>query len=237
MALETIPVKEIGTDCRTAFDMVYRTVNTPDYANNSGALVPPFSPDQTPEECPQPHSSTTAEDGHKTTNFGVALGEVVEEVKEAWYVTHNKTKDEQRVLDGNRPNGIRAVINGVPHYKARPLNGVWSTAPYLHNGSIPNLYLLLSSQAERDAEAAKFYLGSREFDAKYVGFKYRTKASPNLPDQELLQNTKGLFLLDTTLLGNRNTGHLFTDDLVVGRIGPKLTDEERFAIIEYLKSI
>ena len=237
LALKTVSVKDIGTDCKTAFGMVYRTVDTPDYIHNSGAQVPPFTPQQTPEDCPQPRSGATPATGHKITNFGVALGEVVYSTKEDWYDVHNKTAAERLVLDSNRPNGIRAVIDGVPVYKARPLNGVWSTPPYLHNGSVPNLYLLLSTQAERDAEASKFYLGSREFDPKYVGFKYRAEGGSHLPGQEPLPNTQGLFLLDTGLPGNRNTGHLFTNDSVAGRIGPKLNDDERFAIIEFLKSL
>jgi hypothetical protein len=238
LALKTVSAKEIGTDCKSAFDMVYRTVDTPDFIKNSGFVFPPLSPQQTPEDCPQPHSGAkTPAPGHKITNFGVALGEVVEQTKESWYKAHNKTDAERLALDGNRPNGIRAMIDGVPIYKARPLNGAWSTAPYLHNGSVPNLYLLLSTQAERNAEAAKFYLGSREFDAKYVGFKYRVDGGSRLPGQEPLGSTQGLFLLDTGLPGNRNTGHLFTDDAATGKIGPKLSDDERFAIIEFLKSL
>ncbi|SDY46484.1 di-heme-cytochrome C peroxidase [Nitrosomonas sp. Nm33] len=240
LALKTVPVKEIGTDCKTAFGMAYRTVSTPEFIRipNSGTVIPPFSEEQTPHDCPQPSSSgKTPADGHKITNFGIALGDVVEATKNNWYQDNNKSNDERVALDGNRPNGIRAVIDDVPVYKARPLNGVWSTAPFLHNGSIPNLYLLLSTQAERDAEASKFYLGSREFDAKYVGFKYRAEGGPHLSDVELLRNTKGLFLLNTKLPGNRNTGHLFTDDKIAGRIGPKLSEEERFAIIEFLKSL
>jgi hypothetical protein len=47
----------------------------------------------------------------------------------------------------------------------------------------------------------------------------------------------GLFELDTTLPGNRNTGHLFTDDKGAGSIGRRLTPEERFALIEFIKSL
>jgi hypothetical protein len=45
----------------------------------------------------------------------------------------------------------------------------------------------------------------------------------------------GAFLFDTTIPGNRNTGHQFRDDGGPGVIGPALTDAERLAIIEYLK--
>ncbi|TPW13479.1 MAG: lipoprotein, partial [Halothiobacillaceae bacterium] len=51
----------------------------------------------------------------------------------------NPVKKSERHLDfeinTNFPNNLNA-------YKARPLNGIWATAPYLHNGSVPNLYEL-----------------------------------------------------------------------------------------------
>ena len=46
-------------------------------------------------------------------------------------------------------------------YKARPLAGMWATAPFLHNGSVPNLYYMLVPAAERPK---KFFVGHREFD-------------------------------------------------------------------------
>ena len=111
-------------------------------------------------------------------------------------------------------------------YKARPLNGTWATAPYLHNGSVLNVYQLLSPVKER---ARTFYLGSKEFDPELLGFKSKART--------------GYFKMDTSLPGNRNTGHEFRDlkegeeKPVKGVIGPKLSHNERMAIIEYLKSL
>ncbi|MFY0610898.1 MAG: hypothetical protein JXQ99_05185 [Hyphomicrobiaceae bacterium] len=96
-------------------------------------------------------------------------------------------------------------------YGARPLNGIWATAPYLNNGSIPNLYQLLLPPEKR---VKKFYVKSREFDPVNVGFK-----SEWVP---------GASMIDTTKPGNRNTGHEF---------GTKLSDAERNALIEYLKTL
>ena len=114
---------------------------------------------------------------------------------------------------------------------------MWATAPFLHNGSVPSLYLLLSSQTERDAEATRFFLGSRAFDPRHVGYYYRTNASPTLPEVPVLADATGMFELDTTIPGNRNTGHLFTDKQVAGRIKRALSVEERFAIIAFIKSM
>jgi len=85
---------------------------------------------------------------------------------------------------------------------------------------VPNLYEMLIPTAER---TKKFYLGG-DFDPVKVGFD--TTA------------TSGTFLLDTTLLGNSNAGHSFQDGpRGNGVVGPLLTDDQRWALVEYLKSI
>jgi hypothetical protein len=106
------------------------------------------------------------------------------------------------------------------NYKAAPRDGVWATPPFLHNGSVPTLYDLLTPAKERPK---KFYLG-REFDPVKVGLDTSGKS--------------GTFLVDTTLTGNSNAGHSFENGpRGNGVIGPLLTDEQRWDLIEYLKSI
>ena len=99
----------------------------------------------------------------------------------------------------------------VPSYKGRPLNGIWATAPYLHNGSVPNLWQLLQAPQNR---VKQFYVGSREIDPVNVGLD--TAAFP------------GGFLFDASLPGNSNAGHTY---------GTQLSDEEKWALIEFLKSL
>ncbi|HVJ82337.1 MAG TPA: di-heme-cytochrome C peroxidase, partial [Planctomycetia bacterium] len=94
-------------------------------------------------------------------------------------------------------------------FKSRPLNGVWATAPYLHNGSVRTLADLLKPAALR---AKTFHVGSREFDPECVGFQ----DDPAFP------------VFDTTLPGNSNAGHEF---------GAALAEEERRDLLEYLKSL
>jgi hypothetical protein len=96
-------------------------------------------------------------------------------------------------------------------YKARPLNGVAFTAPYLHNGSVASIYELLLPATER---LKKFYVGSKQYDPVNLGFSTRWK--PNA------------VLLDTTALGNANSGHEF---------GMDLNHDERLAVIEYIKTL
>jgi hypothetical protein len=113
----------------------------------------------------------------------------------------------------------------LPHpqprsYKAGPRDGVWAEGPYLHNGSVPNLYEMLLPAKER---TKKFYVG-QDFDPVKVGID--------------TSGNSGKFLLDTTLEGNSNAGHSFENGpLGNGVIGPLLTDDQRWALVEYLKSI
>jgi hypothetical protein len=95
--------------------------------------------------------------------------------------------------------------------KASPLAGAWATGPYLHNGSVPTIYELLSPEAER---RRVFWTGGRELDRQHLGF--------------ISTDAPGRFRFDTTLPGNGNQGHLYP------RGG--LDHEQRMAIIEYLKT-
>lgn len=102
-------------------------------------------------------------------------------------------------------------------YKARPLNGVWTGGPYLHNGSVPNLYELLLPASER---TKTFYIGSWEFDPVKVGYV----------DEE----RPGSFFFDTDLKGNSNAGHEYG----TGEYGTDpFTEEEVWALVEYMKTL
>jgi mono/diheme cytochrome c family protein len=194
--LNMIDIARVGTDSAQAEDMKSRTVAIPTslaFTNDSGQVV-------------------TSED------FGGALRQLVSAVVNRWYDSRvppipPALRDK---MNGFRPDGVRAVLQ----YKARPLTGVWATPPYLHNGSVPNLYALLSPVAERPTV---FYLGNREYDPVNVG--YRSEEFP------------GGFRLDTSIRGNSNSGHEFNNGSGKGIIGPLLTPDERHALIEYLKSL
>jgi hypothetical protein len=96
-------------------------------------------------------------------------------------------------------------------YKARPLNGIAFTAPYLHNGSVPSMYELLLPPSQRTKQ---FHVGNLEFDPVHLGFSTTPQAHT--------------VLLDTTLLGNSNAGHYY---------GTDLSHDERMALIEYIKTL
>jgi hypothetical protein len=130
----------------------------------------------------------------------------------------NLTEAQELDLHGYRVPSTTWPAEDV--YKAGPRDGVWATAPFIHNGSVPNLYEMLIPAAER---TKKFYLGG-DFDPVRVGLD--TKA------------TSGTFLMDTTLPGNSNAGHSFENSpRGNGVVGPLLREDDRWALVEYLKSI
>lgn len=107
----------------------------------------------------------------------------------------------------------KLVEGGIAAYKARALDGIWATAPYLHNGAVPNLYELLLPP---DRRSKTFYVGARTFDPKHVGY---ITAKQNEHDT----------LIDTTVHGNSNLGHIYGID--------QLTENDRWALVEYQKTL
>ena len=102
-------------------------------------------------------------------------------------------------------------------YANAPLDGIWLRAPYLHNGSVPNLRELLSPQEKR---SKVFYRGNDVYDPQNVGFVASVAE----------QNGNRYFLFDTTMRGNGNQGHEGEE------YGTNLPENKKSALIEYLKT-
>jgi hypothetical protein len=100
-------------------------------------------------------------------------------------------------------------------YIAPPLDGVWITAPYLHNGSVPDLETLLNTR-DRPVYWSRDF-DNPEYDYDKLGWKYIIHAAP-----------EGTTVYNTNLPGYGNYGHSY---------GDKLSSKERKAIIEYLKTL
>ncbi|WP_156383859.1 cytochrome c [Methylobacterium sp. Leaf456] len=233
LKLKTMTVAEIDTDPAQATDMNRRTVTMP------------------------------PELGLNETRFGKALGDVVGKAVDVWYNNpadrpEQSPKDpidegRKNRMNGERPNGIQ---DGIA-YKARPLDGIWATPPYLHNGSVPNVYALLSPQRERPQS---FQLGRRDYDPVCMG--YHLNAVP--PDETDTVDPKQRCLDPTfgqdrnrlgpltpivvapaagAIRGNLNTGHQFAapkgsdrNHWGKGIVGEALHPAERLAIIAFLKT-
>jgi len=99
-------------------------------------------------------------------------------------------------------------------YANQPLDGAWARAPYLHNGSVPTMWDLLSDPKERPK---KFYRGYNVYDKKNMGFI--------TSGDEAVQVGS---LYDTGLKGNGNEGHLW---------GVNLTSDQKWDLLEYMKTL
>lgn len=116
--------------------------------------------------------------------------------------------------------GADAVETDPGGYVAPPLDGIWASAPYFHNGSVPTLWHILNP-SERPVVWERT---SDEFDQSRVGLSVREvdEVPPDAPPRELRR------LFDTRRFGKSATGHLFPD---------RLTDDEKRAVLEYLKTL
>lgn len=150
-------------------------------------------------------------------------------IKDKYFLDHNISYETQECIEGFGTLDLPQQIAG---YKPRPLQGVWATPPFLHNGSVPSLYQMLLPPEQRDR---RFFVGRRDFDPKHVGYVTQP-----------LDKDEGGFWLDTSIKGNHNTGHAFsataqmwenrhTKPLPPGVIGPELSDTQRWSLVEYLK--
>jgi mono/diheme cytochrome c family protein len=110
-------------------------------------------------------------------------------------------------------------------YQAPPLDGIWATAPYFHNGSVPTVYDVLNSKGRPRIFTRSFRTDETDYDKVKLGWKVKLLDGP--PDEKTppIERRK---VYDTTQPGRGNSGHTF---------GDKLTDEERKAVIEYLKTL
>ncbi len=115
-------------------------------------------------------------------------------------------------------------IRKTSGYQAPPLDGVWATAPYFHNGSVPTLEGVLNSGSRPKIFTRSFQTREVDFDQVRIGWKIQTE-NLKLDHANPYEKRK---IYDTTQRGRGNGGHLY---------GDHLTPEERRNLIEYLKSL
>jgi hypothetical protein len=165
--------------------------------------------------------------------FSIALMMAVDRTSRQWMDDHNVPEKERVALWGPRKNCPNPVSE--LHYRARPLNGVWATAPYLHNGSVPSLFWMLKPAAERPKQ---FCMGARDFDPQQVGFRVLAGEVPKCKTGETLFSTTAPD--GSAIHGNSVRGHSLEGTPGPGKpgvIGRVLTEEERYDLIEYLKTL
>jgi hypothetical protein len=108
-------------------------------------------------------------------------------------------------------------------YVAPPLDGVWASAPYFHNGSVPTVYGVLTKEAR-----PKYFRRAgtiKDYDARDLGLKVEALSAPASKD---LPGEARRRVIDTTIPGLGNGGHPF---------GFHLNEKQKRAVIEYLKTL
>ena len=106
-------------------------------------------------------------------------------------------------------------------YASAPLDGIWARATYLHNGSVPTLWDLLTPDDRRNKGNKSFFTGHGVYDTEDVGFRTDVRQVDG----------RASFLFDITERGNSNKGHSGA------RYGTELSDSDKRALIEYLKTL
>jgi hypothetical protein len=155
-----------------------------------------------------------------------AAFEAIEAIKQQYYKTNNISPETQADWEGRdmrpMPATFRSTLadadrfpdtKGGRVYPAKPLAGIWATAPYLNNGSVANMWDLLTRP---DNRPKTFTVGSRDYDTKTLGYR----STPDAP------SAGPLFVFDATKAGNSNAGHVY---------GMQLSDDDKWALIEFLK--
>ncbi|MDX8392447.1 MAG: di-heme-cytochrome C peroxidase [Mariprofundaceae bacterium] len=240
-------VERIGTDIQMAHNAIHYNGKTGVLKGKSDSL----SGGKYGDTAPAVNSLTTVTTSaivapDHTKRFFVHWAEKLDSLVRSFF-SNPVTKKTSRHVDFQ-------VVNtpSLDVYKGRSLNGIWATAPYLHNGSVPNLHeLFLPACSDAEIAGGKacrsntFTLGTREFDPMNVGFENKSK-----------EKYPGLFTFDTSLPGNGNRGHEYaagvTPMIKLDANGKPMVNaqgqietmkfapmnkKQRYALVEYLKTL
>jgi mono/diheme cytochrome c family protein len=133
------------------------------------------------------------------------VGEMVAWFNESWYGT------------------VGQLVDPFEGYMAPPLDGIWATAPFFHNGSVPTIELVLDS-TKRPSFWKRVDYDSTNYDKDALGWPWEAVGY----GQDDAPASEAKYIYDTSKYGHFATGHTF---------GDHLTDAERAAVIEYLKTL
>jgi mono/diheme cytochrome c family protein len=205
--------------------------------------------------------------------------ESAEQYGKANFFAYPETINDDPNLDCSTQNRAEIRQGREPGYLAPPLYGAWASAPFFHNGSVPNVWEVLKpsdrrtiwrrvSTPARPDQLGKVVMGydtdiTRAYDSEKLGWKYDAlecgapgtspyidcsvnETDPNLQTLLNILNSSNPYLwylgagptsneqleyrkvYNTRMYGQGNAGHEFTS---------VLTDQERRALIEYLKTL
>jgi cytochrome c1 len=199
-----IPLPEIGTDNTMAMNIITRKSKTGILEDQSAPLLCNLNPEKFGSE---DRSLQLVRAGVT----GILQNGLDRATLEAGVAPFREAARKAACKDNCDPDKEGDKCFRPPGYKGRPLNGIWSSAPFLHNGSVPNLWELLQKPDKRVTE---FNVGSWEIDPVKVGFVTTPEPATSK--------------FDTTLPGNSNKGHEY---------GTDLSDQEKWELIEFIKTL
>jgi mono/diheme cytochrome c family protein len=152
-------------------------------------------------------------EGGARTGTAIPLGEIGTDPEHvlAWQQVNAERMNVVVRLLGAEHAEVEGAQGG---YVAKPLVGLWLLGPFLHNGSVPTLWDLLSPPKERPTV---FYSGYDVVDLEHVGFISTGSEAAAYG-----------FRLDTKIRGNGNSGHIY---------GTDLSDADKRALLEFLKML
>lgn len=119
--------------------------------------------------------------------------------------------------------GEHSTMAATGGYIAPPLDGIWATAPYLHNGSVPTLDAVLDPDLR-----PRYFVRSRDsrtYSLERVGWEVETLDHGQAQEVDPERRRQ---IYDTTLFGKSNQGHTFA---------AKLSPDNKRALLEYLKTL
>ncbi|PTL79362.1 cytochrome c [Vitiosangium sp. GDMCC 1.1324] len=155
-------------------------------------------------------------DGNRARSFAAKVGDL--EFPAALQDVLARVKQRACAREGLDDAEVRRLEPGIIYWRApvgyvsRRLTGIWATAPYLHNGSVPTLWDLLLPVSARPS---RFAVGQQDYDPEKVGYFTEVSGKPR-------------FIFDVSMPGNGNGGHEY---------GTDLSDEEKRDLLEYMKSL
>jgi hypothetical protein len=242
-----IPLREIGTDIWMACNSVSHEAKTGLFKNMLYTYLPTIVPSIFVTNSNRLYEErASVADLLRTTVIGTIWAKRKEVIDDVTKSLNTPARDglgstaeapsalppEERPIrqpaDQSRRNQCLNGSDPLLAYKGRPLTGIWATAPYLHNGSVPTLYDLLLPPDQRPK---KFLVGTREYDPQRVGFTTRD-ADGKLLDGPTEDNGFAFNTRDAAgrvIDGYSNAGHDYGNAW--------LTEDERWALVEYLKGL
>jgi hypothetical protein len=113
----------------------------------------------------------------------------------------------------------KSWVEIVEGYYAPPLDGVWATAPFFHNGSVPTLDGVINPEKRPATWTSN--MSQDDFDLERVGWMDKP-----FDGEYTLDGRNGTF--DTSVEGNSNAGHTY---------GEHLNETEQRSLLEYLKTL